>query len=132
MTLKFHKKSEYPKKLEALVNIISEVESIKNQLDRYFEVLSKETSNTLYPIRKLNTRDLEKSLMIQAVIVDRDTYAYVSQAFSVYRKLGYGEIIEVNSKSPEQIKYAGDFQKRMNLLHRSIGYKIQSYTKKME
>ncbi len=112
--------------------MLSDVESIEKQLEMYFKVISWDNERVTFPIRKIDTKELERSLTVQAVTVDRKTYVYVSQAFSVYKKLGYTEIIRVNSKSPEDIKYAKNLEKHMKLLHLNIDNQIKRFTKKIE
>ncbi|SIR38345.1 hypothetical protein SAMN05878482_103491 [Peribacillus simplex] len=130
LTLNNQKKNEFPKKLGTLVNMLSEVDSIESQLTKYVGVPS--LPGVIQPVRKIDTKELEKSLMVQAVTVDRETYAYVSKAFSLYKRLGYSESIRITSALPEDIKHGTVFQRHMKQLHLNIDHQIKRYTKKIE
>lgn len=131
LTLNNQKKNEYPQKLEILVSMLSEVESIDSKLTKHVLGPPPEPG-VLYPVRKIDTKELERSLMVQAVKVDIKTYKYVSDAFSLYRKLGYSETITYTSRKPDDIKCGSLLQKYMNRLRSNIDSQIKSYTKKIE
>ncbi|KOR76504.1 hypothetical protein AM232_26160 [Bacillus sp. FJAT-21352] len=127
LTFRNQNKNEYPQKLVTLQELLSAVETSQETLDTYFKNVEQTDENKIFVVRKLDTKELERSFMIKAVTIDRRTYKYVSQG-SVYK---YPELIRL-SKSPEDIKHADRFKKYLHVLHLGIDSRIRYYLKKIE
>ena len=123
---KNEKKNSYPAKLVTLAELLSEVEDVQAKLAKYFEDVKTEDENVAFVIRELNTKDLDRSFLKKAVLVDHQTYKYVSQG-SVYR---YPDLIRL-SKSSEDINYADRYKCQIHVLRLGIESRIRHYTKKI-
>ncbi|MDN4866241.1 hypothetical protein [Priestia megaterium] len=126
LTFRNQNKSEYPQKLVILAELLSEVEEVQAKLDKYFESLRKEDNSVAFVIRELNTRNWDRSFLKKAVLVDYQTYKYVSQG-SVYR---YPDSIRL-SKDAEDVKKADLYKRQLHVLHLGVESRIRYYTKKI-
>ncbi|PFL59881.1 hypothetical protein COJ36_28475 [Priestia megaterium] len=126
LTFKNERKNSYPEKLVTLTEMLSEVEDVQAKLAKYFEDVKREDEGVAFVIRELNTKDLDRSFLKKAVLVDHQTYKYVSQG-AVYR---YPDLIRL-SKSPEDVNYADLYKCQIHVLRLGIKSRIRHYTKKI-
>lgn len=126
LTFKNEQKNSYPEKLGILTDLLSEVEDVQDKLAKYFEDVKKEDGNAVFVIKDIDTKDLDRSFLKQAVLVDRKTYKAVAQGKG-YR---YPDKIKL-SKSAENQSAAGRYKACLHVLKKNIESRINYYTGKL-